>query len=211
LQQVDINKYVFELHDAGSINHVVAFLLGTIPFEPNYAATVHFLWPNKEWQLLGMLSNDKPSAIFRLRGTAVPDKDRQNFMMSDTGTTEVSMDNDDTSITATLGISVEPVEVVQSLMANVHLSTAQATATVSDMQLSVARSPNELAMKILQNLRNFVMSFASNSVPPGAMPIGTGMVISEDSYLPLKAFKSWYEKLNQKLALDPGYLLREDI
>jgi hypothetical protein len=53
LQQVDVNKYVFELSDAQLINHIVVFLLGTIPFEPGYAATVHLLWPNKEWQLLG--------------------------------------------------------------------------------------------------------------------------------------------------------------
>lgn len=53
LQQVDVNKYVFELSDAQNINHIVVFLLGTIPFEPGYAATVHLLWPNKEWQLLG--------------------------------------------------------------------------------------------------------------------------------------------------------------
>jgi len=208
LQQVDVNKYVFELPDAGSINHIVVFLLGTIPFEPNFAATVHFLWPNKEWQLLGMLSNEKPSAIFRLRGSAVPDKNRQNFMMSDIGTTEVSMDNNDISITATLGISVEPVQVVQSLMANLHPSTVQPTSIVPYSQLPEAKNPNELATKILQNLRNFVMSFANNSVPPSVVPFQGG--ISEDSYLSVKVFKNWYEKLNQKLALDPGYLLRED-
>lgn len=53
LQQVDVNQYVFELTNAQTINHIVVFLLGTIPFEPGYAATVHLHWPNKEWQLLG--------------------------------------------------------------------------------------------------------------------------------------------------------------
>jgi hypothetical protein len=51
-----VNKYVFELPDAATINHIVVFLLGTIPFDPGYAATVHFLWPGSEngWKLLGM-------------------------------------------------------------------------------------------------------------------------------------------------------------
>jgi hypothetical protein len=48
-----VNQYVFELTNAQTINHIVVFLLGTIPFEPGYAATVHLHWPNKEWQLLG--------------------------------------------------------------------------------------------------------------------------------------------------------------
>ena len=54
LQQVDVNKYVFELTDAQAINHIVVFLLGTIPFQPGFGATVHLLWPNKEWQFLGV-------------------------------------------------------------------------------------------------------------------------------------------------------------
>jgi hypothetical protein len=56
IQQVDVNKYIFELPDAATINHIVVFLLGTIPFDPGYAATVHFLWPGGEngWKLLGM-------------------------------------------------------------------------------------------------------------------------------------------------------------
>jgi hypothetical protein len=50
-----VNKYIFELPDAASINHIVVFLLGTVPFDSGYAATVHFLWPGSEgnWKLLG--------------------------------------------------------------------------------------------------------------------------------------------------------------
>jgi Protein of unknown function (DUF775) len=53
LQQVDVNKWVFELPDANNINHITVFLLGTIPFDAGYGATVHILWPNKDWKLLG--------------------------------------------------------------------------------------------------------------------------------------------------------------
>jgi hypothetical protein len=60
----------------------VVFLLGTIPFDPGYAATVHFLWPGGEngWKLLGMLSNEKPSAIFRLRGTIISSSSSSNVL-----------------------------------------------------------------------------------------------------------------------------------
>ena len=51
LTQVDATKYLVQLHDAKSINHLVVFLLGTIPFPPNFGASVHFLWPspNPSW------------------------------------------------------------------------------------------------------------------------------------------------------------------
>ncbi|KAI0705641.1 hypothetical protein C8Q76DRAFT_175063 [Earliella scabrosa] len=48
----------------GSLPHVSVLLLGI----GGLGAIVHFFWPGKGFQL-GMLSNEKPSAIFRLRGT----------------------------------------------------------------------------------------------------------------------------------------------
>lgn len=74
LQQVDETHALFELPQAGTINHVCVFLLGTgmsamissyhygmdpccttsVPFPDGYGATVHFFWPGKGFQLLGM-------------------------------------------------------------------------------------------------------------------------------------------------------------
>jgi len=43
-------------------------MLGTVPFPEGYGATVHLHWPGQdEFQLLGMLSNEKPSAIFKVK------------------------------------------------------------------------------------------------------------------------------------------------
>lgn len=54
LQQVDETHALFELPAASTINHVCVFLLGTIPFPDGYGAAVHFHWPGKGFQLLGM-------------------------------------------------------------------------------------------------------------------------------------------------------------
>jgi len=77
LQQIDETHALFELPQASTINHVCVFLLGTgassvidmtyfitcfhihivssiVPFPDGYAATVHFFWPGKGFQLLGM-------------------------------------------------------------------------------------------------------------------------------------------------------------
>ncbi|KAG0167348.1 hypothetical protein DFQ28_006139 [Apophysomyces sp. BC1034] len=170
LQQVDVNKYVFELSDAQTINHLVVFLLGTIPFEPGFAATVHLLWPNKEWQFLGIVSNEKPSAIFRLK-------------------TMTTMNEALPLGNATLGISVEPLEVV--------MQQQQA----QQLQLVVKSNNNHLnqagyvAQKILENLYNYVTSFMQDS---------------NEGVLPLKAFQTWYDNLGRKLANDPTYLSGKD-
>ncbi|CAI2179561.1 7162_t:CDS:2 [Funneliformis geosporum] len=121
LQQVDVNKYIFELPDAATVNHIVVFLLGTIPFDPGYAATVHFLWPGSEsgWKLLGMLSNDKPSAIFRLRGTIIPSSGQNPTFGTRLITSgAISLDSNVSSVTATLGISIEPISVIEAQIAN---------------------------------------------------------------------------------------------
>ncbi|RKP13689.1 hypothetical protein BJ684DRAFT_5000, partial [Piptocephalis cylindrospora] len=47
MQQVEETKWVVPLPDARSINHLVVFLLGTVPFPPGYAATVHLEWPGQ--------------------------------------------------------------------------------------------------------------------------------------------------------------------
>ncbi|KAI8067467.1 hypothetical protein BC940DRAFT_239224 [Gongronella butleri] len=185
LQQVDVNKYVFELSDAQSINHLVVFLLGTIPFEPGYAATVHLLWPNKEWQLLGGLSNEKPSAIFRINS---------NKSLS-SGTIPAG------AMTATLGISIEPVDAVQQ-----QLSTLNAGSLVKVAPLQQKMSMSEvgqMASRVIDNLFNYVTSFAVQDLPVNAIALAE---ITDRGYLPVKAFQTWYNNLSRKLANDPNYL-----
>lgn len=71
LQEIDETHCAFQLENASNINHICVFLLGTgvrsvsdsigytnttdtVPFPAGYAATVHFFWPGKGFQLLGM-------------------------------------------------------------------------------------------------------------------------------------------------------------
>ncbi|OZJ06945.1 hypothetical protein BZG36_00138 [Bifiguratus adelaidae] len=196
LQQVDVNKWIFELPEAASINHIVVFLLGTIPFEPGNAATVHFLWPGKDWHLLGMLSNEKPSAIFRLKGKAIPTSD---------GTANVN-------ITATVGISIEPKSSVQTQMSALTSTHQELSGTSGALVLRTQPSESEtaaIATKLLQNLFNFVTSFAQNTVPPGEIGLMSQMSV-QNTWLPLKVFQQWYDNLGRKIKADPNYLLKDN-
>ncbi|CAG8619612.1 1851_t:CDS:2, partial [Acaulospora colombiana] len=208
LQQVDVNKYIFEIPDAATINHIVVLLLGTIPFEPGFAATVHFLWPGGEqgWKLLGMLSNDKPSAIFRLRGTAVPGvtSNVPSFglpKLLPNYTEEMSMDDNDapsaSPVTATLGISIEQIAMVESQIATLRQTSNQQPSTTTEV--------SQIPLNILKNLYNYVTSFATSSTPFNAQIIGTG-----NTYISIKVFQDWYDLFLRKVKADPNIVLKGD-
>ncbi|KAJ3214308.1 hypothetical protein HDU67_001799 [Dinochytrium kinnereticum] len=148
LQQVDATKYVFELSDAKSINHIVVFLLGVQPFPPGYAATVHFLWPNVNapptWQLLGMISNEKPSAVFKLGG-------RKDAGVLSTSGDLMMDDGNEPPITASLGISIEPQETVFAAVQSLQQMKAGSNSELV-LSSSVNNGKVDVATKILDNL-----------------------------------------------------------
>ncbi|KAJ3214655.1 hypothetical protein HDU81_001655, partial [Chytriomyces hyalinus] len=182
-QTVDQTKYVFELHDAKAINHIVVFLTG-VPFPQGYGATVHFLWPNPSsaptWQLLGYLSNDKPSAVFKLgqKHTSSNSFNQSDSMMDDS--TGNLLGAGDSPITASLGISVEPIELCLSAVeaakggssigasggdTSMITGSEMALNTVVKAGLSGA-DPQVVGTKLMESLYNYCSSFASN-LPPG--------------------------------------------
>ena len=105
-----------------------------VPFPDGFGASVHLFWPGKGFQLFGMfvflisvffftsnppklpfhrLSNDKPSAIFRLQRTfsSSSASTAQNRFSSYSTEPNVSQD-----ITAILGLSIEPLPQIQYQM-----------------------------------------------------------------------------------------------
>lgn len=68
---VDEAKVVCNVPDADNINHVVVFMTGAMPFPEGFGGAVYFSWPTEggpAWFLLGFLTNEKPSAIFKVAG-----------------------------------------------------------------------------------------------------------------------------------------------
>ncbi|KAG7095563.1 hypothetical protein E1B28_006299 [Marasmius oreades] len=188
LQQVDETHALFELPDASTINHVCVFLLGTTPFPDGYGATVHFHWPGKGFQLLGMLSNEKPSAIFRLRGTFSSSTSYSAFDSMDTSTQDSSMSP---SVTAMLGISIETLQQIQPQM-----DALQSVTTVA--KPSPASNPILLAEKIVRHLFNYVAGFS------GGLP-GSKTSVS------MSVIAKWYENFTTKIKTTGiGFLEREE-
>lgn len=66
----DPNKFIIDIPQADGINHVVIFLTGVEPFPVGFGGQIYFSWPDPHnqivWHLLGHISNEKPSAIFKI-------------------------------------------------------------------------------------------------------------------------------------------------
>src|ERR1700744_1288762 len=96
-KQVDVNKFVISIENAHLIQHIVVFLIGTIPFQQGYGASVHLHWPgllSDNWRFLGIISNEKPSAIFKL-------------------TNPTQIKGIDSPMTVEIGLSIELISVLE--------------------------------------------------------------------------------------------------
>ncbi|XP_026479102.1 protein OPI10 homolog [Ctenocephalides felis] len=139
-QQVGESQFLINIEDADNINHLVVFLTGTIPLPDSYAASVHFSWPDPtappNWQLLGYISNTKPSAIFKISTLKkLNEMESSNYNL---------FGNQQISHIAQIGVQIEP-------EANV---LQQTTATAS------TKSYLTFGQKMLENFFNYVSSFA---------------------------------------------------
>ncbi|KAG8864564.1 hypothetical protein FRB96_005067 [Tulasnella sp. 330] len=152
LVQIDETHVTFTIPNAGSVGHIVVFLIGSTPFPPGYAATIYFEWPNRPFQLLGMLSNDKPSAVFRIRGID-PNGEQQGA---------------NSDVNAILGISVEPIDSVLAQVASMH----QPGSYVNANAMSRIADPTFLAERIVRHLFIHLSSFESNLGPQTMIPMG---------------------------------------
>ncbi|KAF8470369.1 hypothetical protein JB92DRAFT_3056095 [Gautieria morchelliformis] len=205
LQQIDETHAIFTLENPASINHLCVFLLGTVPFPDGYAATVHFHWPGRGFQVLGMLSNAKPSAIFRLRGTYTPADGSSGshaaFSSVANGATmnDVSATGD---LHALLGLSIEPLSSALAQCASLPGTSSHIQPQPSGPAGALTRSidPTALAEKVVKHLFNYLSSFVSG-----------GGGLSPEAYVPLAAITKWYENFLGKVkAGGIGFLERDD-
>jgi len=199
LQQVDETHAYFELTHASTINHICVFLLGTLPFPEGYGAAVHFFWPGKGFQLLGMLSNEKPSAIFRLRGTFTPSNPNSVTTAAQTAFSTTSLNDQNTfqqqDVTAILGLSIEP-------LSEIAVQVQSLPSSLVKPGVDLTRDPAILAERIVKHLFNYISGFTGG---------GGGGMMSPQAMVPMGVIAKWYENfLNKVKAGGVGFLERDD-
>eukprot|EP00039_Didymoeca_costata_P005132 m.78759 g.78759 ORF g.78759 m.78759 type:complete len:194 (-) comp12688_c0_seq1:1656-2237(-) len=134
------DKFTFNIPDVHNVKHITVFMTGASLFPAEAGASIYFGWPGAEvsWQLLGFLTNEKPSAIFKISGTKPVVTDANPFHgvagMADIGQ---------------IGISIEP---KTDLMQQTPVAAAAAP-TVSDFAV--------FSEKMLESFFNFASSFSS--------------------------------------------------
>ncbi|KAK6495459.1 hypothetical protein TWF481_003477 [Arthrobotrys musiformis] len=212
LQIVSQTEFLFVLPSAQTVNHIVVFLLPDTQLPPDYAATVYFQWPGKPFQLLGGLSMEKQSAIFRLKGNSntqgIPGTNASDNMVDEPGF------GGGENVVAQLGISIEPIGQAQQklMMLPAHLSALSAPSNSHPSGNALVSAPTAadsntlahrdnaatltLARRIIKNAFNYLGSFSSG--PPGS------------EMVPMREFQSWWNKFEGRLARDSSFLEREE-
>ncbi|KAG6462121.1 protein OPI10 homolog isoform X2 [Manduca sexta] len=173
-------RFLVTITEADSINHVAVFLTGAAPLPPGTAGMVYWSWPDPaappNWQLVGHISNAKPSTIFKISNLKkLHELTNENKFISTFGQQQICHN-------AQIGISIEP-------EANVQL-----------LGSFIAQETNNyvtFAQKMLENLVNFVASF---SVTQDQMTPTPGV-----SYIPLNTLHTWYQNFERRLQQNPNF------
>ncbi|ERE77964.1 Protein of unknown function DUF775 containing protein [Cricetulus griseus] len=204
-QQVAEDKFVFDLPDYENINHVVVFMLGTIPFPEGMGGSVYFSYPDSNgvpvWQLLGFVTNGKPSAIFKISGLKSVREHSSDICSGElygeweTEETKIgragegsqhpfgAMNIVRTPSVAQIGISVELLD-----------SLAQQT-PVGSAAVSSVDSFTQFTQKMLDNFYNFASSFALSQAQMTPNP--------SEMFIPANVVLKWYENFQRRLAQNP--------
>ncbi|XP_042356369.1 protein Hikeshi [Plectropomus leopardus] len=179
--QVAPDKFVFTLADYEKLNHVVVFMLGTVPFPAGMGGAVYFSFPDPAggggsvWQLLGFITNDKPSAIFKISGLKAGDGGAHPFGM--VGAAPASV--------AQVGVSVEALD---QLAQQIPASSAAVSTVDSFLQFT---------QKMLDSLYNFASSFAVTQAQMTPNPTET--------FIPSSCVLRWYENFQRRMSQNPNF------
>ena len=123
------------------------------------------------------LSNEKPSAIFRLRGAYTAQSTDAHAVF-----TGAAPDASPSDVTAILGLSIEPLPQIMQEVATLPSAVARQNANpVADATL--------MAERIVKNLFNYVSSFVG----------GGPTAISPDLMIPMSMIAKWYENFMSKV------------
>ncbi|GMM38566.1 Opi10 protein [Saccharomycopsis crataegensis] len=216
-QQVENLKFVFNVDNSANISHVSLFILPDTPFDPNYTALIYFQLPNSsssDFKLLGKLSVDKPSAIFKIKNSAAtkqpailntPFAQIDDDMMVDDdnstnnqGATIHSLDED----TLVIGISIEPTPQAEDLLAQEKAQQQQQQSQEKTITGGSYSGPTagELASRDLEGT-----AMLANKIVSNAYNYLSGFV-DDNNKVSMKVLDGWWSKFQTKLQNDPKFL-----
>lgn len=201
VQQAGPNTFLLAVDGVESVNHIVVFLTGQVPFGEGFGGSIYLGWPSNavggqvsanldsvSWQLLGFISNEKPSAIFKIA------KVKPHEIVANPFGESMAMDmsaNSLTSTSALVGVSVEPLaEIVQKTPS-------------ADTVASTVDTFTEFSQKMLENFFNYAASFAASPAQIAMQQQVVGGL--NESYIPFSALQQWYMNFQRRLQSNPDF------
>jgi protein Hikeshi len=179
-QQIDETKFLINIPEADNINYLVAFLTGSSPLPLGSAGAVYWSWPDanapSKWQYLGYISNQKPSAIFKISQLKkLHELETHENLMQFGGLGDISH-------IAQVGISIEPEQNVISQTSSINNEVA---------------GYFDFGKKMLENFMNFVTSFTTTQ---------SQMVVNpSETYVPLSTVTTWFNNFQRRLEQNPNF------
>ncbi|CAG0925334.1 unnamed protein product, partial [Notodromas monacha] len=145
-------------------------------FRDVFRDPMYFSWPSAEappqWQYLGQISNEKPSAIFRIS--------RLKSSGLEASSVPVGFGQKVTH-NAQIGISLEPLQVLRSMTPAVETSAELAAVGFV-----------EFTQRMLESFLNFVTSFSQTQGQMSPAP--------NEIFVPLSYVQTWYQNFERRLA-----------
>lgn len=137
------------------------------------------------WKFLGVLTSEKPSAVFKLGG------------MMELSSSETMKDTSKIVKALELGISLEPIALIEQLL--MEQSSAKALVPISPVP--TIPKPIAIAQRIGENMFNYIMSFARPALD-FSQTEPTILVV------PMKTVQDWFNSLVRRATTDPEGFLR---
>ncbi|KAI6660631.1 hypothetical protein LOD99_10363 [Oopsacas minuta] len=183
ISQVSDTVYVMQLDSVSTVNHLCVFMTGAVPFPDGYGGSIHIGWPSQDqpdplWEYMGCISNEKPSAIFRLSRRDLVATGGNPGMFS-------ALSHNISNTSVLIGISVEQ---LMSIVEKVPDKKSEAVTV--DFQ-------TQFVSKMMDSFVNHALSY---EIQPAAInPLTT------EQYIPSHVVKSWIEKFQTQMNLDPYF------
>ncbi|KAL0220333.1 hypothetical protein RCL1_000187 [Eukaryota sp. TZLM3-RCL] len=150
IQQVAPDRFLYQFDNAAAVKNIAIFLTGSIPLPPGLAASVFVSGPpGRPWNLLGAITNDRPSAVFPL--------DWQQSI-ADGGNEFVGQ----------IGIFIGQVDLITSEIVNKTMQQVHA-------QPLLHHTVDQIGQKMLKDFSNYVSSFAKDA-PDGKSYVDVSVI-----------------------------------
>jgi len=191
--QVDESKLVFNLENLESNNYLVVMMdMPGKAFPEGYGGSIYLSWADQNlgWQLLGHITNDKPSAIYKISGLKKKKSDSLAPLHAFSGVSN----NYNTShqYHAQIGISMEPLTEIASQNSALNMS-----------KITNASTFEQFTATMCTGLFNYASSFSAplNEIVQKVQQSGD-VNASRAQYIRLSVIEDWFKKFQLKLNRD---------